>query len=116
MSLTGYNTPTLVDDVGKENPLRAPGHAAEMMGATNAAAASMMALFHRDATGAGPMDRCALLAGDREHLEDRDGGVLLRRNSVQPPARQGAGRARTAAMPRRLHLYAVGGRRALEGA
>jgi crotonobetainyl-CoA:carnitine CoA-transferase CaiB-like acyl-CoA transferase len=33
--------------------LRAPGHAAEMMGATNAAAASMMALFHRDATGQG---------------------------------------------------------------
>ena len=53
MSLTGYNTPTLVDDVAKENPLRAPGHAAEMMGATNAAAASMMALFHRDATGEG---------------------------------------------------------------
>ena len=53
MSLTGYNTPTLVDDVDKENPLRAPGHAAEMMGATNAAAATMMALFHRDATGAG---------------------------------------------------------------
>ena len=51
MSLTGYNTPTLVDDVDKENPLRAPGHAAEMMGATNAAAAAMMALFHRDATG-----------------------------------------------------------------
>jgi CoA:oxalate CoA-transferase len=53
MSLTGYNTPTLVDDVEKENPLRAPGHAAEMMGATNAAAATMMALFHRDATGSG---------------------------------------------------------------
>ncbi len=53
MSLTGYNTPTLVDDVAQENPLRAPGHAAEMMGATNAAAASMMALFHRDATGEG---------------------------------------------------------------
>jgi crotonobetainyl-CoA:carnitine CoA-transferase CaiB-like acyl-CoA transferase len=53
MSLTGYNTPTLVDDVAKENPLRAPGHAAEMMGATNAAAASMMALFNRDATGEG---------------------------------------------------------------
>jgi crotonobetainyl-CoA:carnitine CoA-transferase CaiB-like acyl-CoA transferase len=53
MSLTGYNTPTLVDDVDKENPLRAPGHAAEMMGATNAAAATMMALFHRDATGEG---------------------------------------------------------------
>src|SRR6185437_7035225 len=42
-----------VDDVAKENPLRAPGHAAEMMGATNAAAASMMALFHRDLTGEG---------------------------------------------------------------
>ena len=53
MSLTGFNTPTLVDDVEKENPLRAPGHAADMMGATNAAAASMMALFHRDATGVG---------------------------------------------------------------
>jgi CoA:oxalate CoA-transferase len=53
MSLAGYNTPTLVDDVARENPLRAPGHAAEMMGATNAAAASMMALFHRDATGQG---------------------------------------------------------------
>jgi crotonobetainyl-CoA:carnitine CoA-transferase CaiB-like acyl-CoA transferase len=53
MSLTGYNTPTLVDDRENENPLRAPGHAAEMMGASNAAAAAMMALFHRDATGAG---------------------------------------------------------------
>jgi crotonobetainyl-CoA:carnitine CoA-transferase CaiB-like acyl-CoA transferase len=53
MSLTGYNTPTLVDDEEKENPLRAPGHAAEMMGATNAAAAAMCALFHRDATGDG---------------------------------------------------------------
>ncbi len=53
MSLTGYNTPTLVDEVDQENPLRAPGHAAEMMGATNAAAATMMALFHRDATGFG---------------------------------------------------------------
>jgi crotonobetainyl-CoA:carnitine CoA-transferase CaiB-like acyl-CoA transferase len=53
MSLTGYNTPTLVDDVDNENPLRAPGHAAEMMGATNAAAATMMALFHRDLTGTG---------------------------------------------------------------
>ncbi len=53
MSLTGFNTPTLVDDVAKENPLRAPGHAAEMMGATNAAAAAMMALFHRDLTGEG---------------------------------------------------------------
>jgi CoA:oxalate CoA-transferase len=39
MSLTGFNTPTLVDDVEKENPLRAPGHAADMMGVTNAAAA-----------------------------------------------------------------------------
>jgi CoA:oxalate CoA-transferase len=53
MSLTGYNTPTLVDDAEKENPLRAPGHAAEMMGAMTAAASTMMALFHRDATGAG---------------------------------------------------------------
>jgi len=53
MSLTGYNTPTLVDDAELENPLRAPGHAAEMMGATNAAAAAMIALFHRDATGEG---------------------------------------------------------------
>jgi CoA:oxalate CoA-transferase len=53
MSLAGYNTPTLVDDVARENPLRPPGHAAEMMGATNAAAATMMALFHRDATGQG---------------------------------------------------------------
>jgi len=53
MSLTGYNTPTLVDDENRENPLRAPGHAAETMGAANAAAAAMMALFHRDATGEG---------------------------------------------------------------
>ncbi|HKV55300.1 MAG TPA: CaiB/BaiF CoA-transferase family protein [Candidatus Binataceae bacterium] len=53
MSLTGYNTPTLVDDEERENPLRAPGHAAEMMGATNAAASAMMALFHRDLTGEG---------------------------------------------------------------
>jgi CoA:oxalate CoA-transferase len=53
MSLAGYNTPTLVDDEEKENPLRAPGHAADMMGAANAAAALMCALFHRDATGEG---------------------------------------------------------------
>lgn len=53
MSLTGYNTPTLVDDGFNENPLRAPGHAADMMGASNAAAAAMFALFHRDATGEG---------------------------------------------------------------
>jgi crotonobetainyl-CoA:carnitine CoA-transferase CaiB-like acyl-CoA transferase len=53
MSLTGYNTPTLVDDADKENPLRAPGHAADAMGAANAAAAAMMALFQRDATGEG---------------------------------------------------------------
>jgi len=53
MSLTGYNTPTLVDDEERENPLRAPGHAAETMGGANAAAAAMMALFHRDLTGEG---------------------------------------------------------------
>lgn len=53
MSLTGYNTPTLVDDEENENPLKAPGHAAEMMGAANAAAAAMMAIFHREATGEG---------------------------------------------------------------
>ena len=53
MSLAGYNTPTLVDDAEKENPLKAPGHAAQMMGAANAAAATMMALFHREATGEG---------------------------------------------------------------
>jgi CoA:oxalate CoA-transferase len=53
MSLAGYNTPTLVDDEERENPLRAPGHAADMMGAANAAAAIMCALFHRDATGEG---------------------------------------------------------------
>jgi crotonobetainyl-CoA:carnitine CoA-transferase CaiB-like acyl-CoA transferase len=53
MSLTGYNTPTMVDDAQRENPLRAPGHQAEMMGATAAAAASMFAIFHREATGHG---------------------------------------------------------------
>jgi crotonobetainyl-CoA:carnitine CoA-transferase CaiB-like acyl-CoA transferase len=53
MSLAGYNTPTLVDDPEKENPLKAPGHAAEMMGAASAAAATMMALFQREATGEG---------------------------------------------------------------
>ena len=53
MSLTGYNTPTMVDDAEHENPLRAPGHQAEIMGATAAAAASMFALFHREATGRG---------------------------------------------------------------
>jgi crotonobetainyl-CoA:carnitine CoA-transferase CaiB-like acyl-CoA transferase len=53
MSLSGYNTPTLVDDPERENPLKAPGHAAEMMGAANAAAAAMMAIFHREATGVG---------------------------------------------------------------
>ncbi|MGZ6241354.1 MAG: CaiB/BaiF CoA transferase family protein [Candidatus Binataceae bacterium] len=53
MSLTGYNTPTLVNDSARENPLRAPGRQADMMGATTAAAASMMALMHREATGAG---------------------------------------------------------------
>ena len=53
MSLTGYNTPTMVDDGARENPLRAPGHQAEMMGATGAAAASMFAVFHRETTGEG---------------------------------------------------------------
>jgi crotonobetainyl-CoA:carnitine CoA-transferase CaiB-like acyl-CoA transferase len=53
MSLTGYNTPTMVDDGERENPLRAPGHQAEMMGASAAAAASMFAVFHRDTSGEG---------------------------------------------------------------
>jgi crotonobetainyl-CoA:carnitine CoA-transferase CaiB-like acyl-CoA transferase len=53
MSLTGYNTPTLINDSATENPLRAPGRQADMMGATTAAAATMMALFHRDLTGEG---------------------------------------------------------------
>ena len=53
MSLTGYNTPTMVDDGARENPLRAPGHQAEMMGASAAAAASMFAIFHREQTGEG---------------------------------------------------------------
>lgn len=53
MSLTGYNTPTLINDSARENPLRAPGRQADMMGATSAAAASMMALFQREATGEG---------------------------------------------------------------
>jgi crotonobetainyl-CoA:carnitine CoA-transferase CaiB-like acyl-CoA transferase len=53
MSLTGYNTPTLVNDADVENPLRAPGRQADMMGATTAAAATMIALFHREATGLG---------------------------------------------------------------
>jgi crotonobetainyl-CoA:carnitine CoA-transferase CaiB-like acyl-CoA transferase len=53
MSLAGYNTPTLVDDPAQENPLKAPGHPAEMLGAANAAAAAMFALFQRDATGEG---------------------------------------------------------------
>ncbi|MGH7985386.1 MAG: CaiB/BaiF CoA transferase family protein [Candidatus Binataceae bacterium] len=53
MSLAGYNTPTLVDDPEKENPLRAPGHAAEMLGGSTAAAAAMLAIFHREATGEG---------------------------------------------------------------
>ncbi|HLW70520.1 MAG TPA: CoA transferase [Candidatus Binataceae bacterium] len=53
MSLAGNNTPTLVDDPERENPLKAPGHPAEMLGAANAAAAAMFALFQRDATGEG---------------------------------------------------------------
>jgi crotonobetainyl-CoA:carnitine CoA-transferase CaiB-like acyl-CoA transferase len=53
MSLTGYNTPTLINDATRENPLRAPGRQADMMGATTAAAAAMMALMHREATGLG---------------------------------------------------------------
>lgn len=53
MSLTGYNTPTLAEEGEAENPLKAPGHAAEMMGAANAAAAAMMAVFQREATGEG---------------------------------------------------------------
>ncbi len=53
MSLTGYNTPTMVDDAENENPLRAPGRQAEMLGATTAAAAAMFAVFHREATGEG---------------------------------------------------------------
>jgi crotonobetainyl-CoA:carnitine CoA-transferase CaiB-like acyl-CoA transferase len=43
----------MIDDAERENPLRAPGHQAEMMGATAAAAASMFAVFHRDSTGEG---------------------------------------------------------------
>jgi crotonobetainyl-CoA:carnitine CoA-transferase CaiB-like acyl-CoA transferase len=53
MSLTGYNTPTLITDSEKENPLRAPGRQADMMGATTAAAASMLALLQREASGEG---------------------------------------------------------------
>lgn len=53
MSLTGYNTPTMVDDPERENPLRAPGRQAEMMGATTAAAATMAAVCHRERTGKG---------------------------------------------------------------
>jgi crotonobetainyl-CoA:carnitine CoA-transferase CaiB-like acyl-CoA transferase len=53
MSLAGYNTPTLVVDPERENPLRAPGRQAEMMGATTAAAAAMCALIHREAIGEG---------------------------------------------------------------
>jgi len=53
MSLTGYNTPTLINDSASENPLRAPGRQADMMGATTAAAATMMALRYRAATGVG---------------------------------------------------------------
>jgi crotonobetainyl-CoA:carnitine CoA-transferase CaiB-like acyl-CoA transferase len=53
MSLTGYNTPTMVDDAEKENPLRAPGRPAEMMGATTAAASTMLALYHREHSGEG---------------------------------------------------------------
>jgi crotonobetainyl-CoA:carnitine CoA-transferase CaiB-like acyl-CoA transferase len=53
MSLAGYNTPTLVDDPERENPLKAPGHPAQMLGAANAAAAAMCALFLREATGEG---------------------------------------------------------------
>jgi crotonobetainyl-CoA:carnitine CoA-transferase CaiB-like acyl-CoA transferase len=53
MSLTGYNTPTLVDDPERENPLRAPGHVADIMGGCNAAAAAMVAVFHRELTGEG---------------------------------------------------------------
>jgi crotonobetainyl-CoA:carnitine CoA-transferase CaiB-like acyl-CoA transferase len=53
MSLTGYNTPTLVVDPERENPLRAPGRQAEMMGATTAAATAMCALIHREAIGEG---------------------------------------------------------------
>jgi crotonobetainyl-CoA:carnitine CoA-transferase CaiB-like acyl-CoA transferase len=43
----------MVDDPRRENPLRAPGHQAEMMGATAAAASSMFAVFDREATGRG---------------------------------------------------------------
>ena len=53
MSLTGYNTPTLVREPEKENPLRAPGHAADMMGGTAAAAAAMFAVLQREIAGEG---------------------------------------------------------------
>ncbi len=53
MSLTGYDTPTMVTDPENENPLRAPGHQAEMMGATTAAAATMVAIHDRERTGKG---------------------------------------------------------------
>ncbi len=116
MSLTGFNTPTLVDDVAKENPLRAPGHAADMMGATNAAAAAMMAVFQREATGEGQWVDAPCWQATVNTSKLEDGGVLLRWNPVQPPARQRPGRTGAAAVPRRLHLYAVGGRRSLAGA
>ena len=43
----------MIDDAERENPLRAPGHQAEMMGATAAAASSMFAVLHRDITREG---------------------------------------------------------------
>ena len=116
MSLTGYNTPTLVDDVAKENPLRAPGHAAEMMGATNAAAASMMALFHRDATGEGEwIDApCWQATVNTSKLE------MAAYSYVGIPFSRLRAKVQVGLEPlpckRRLHLYAVGGRCALEGA
>ena len=93
MSLTGYNTPTMVDDAERENPLRAPGPSGRDDGRDGGRGRFDVRDFPSRGDRRGPMDRRAMLAGDRQHLEDRDGGLHLRRNSVQPDARQRRGRA-----------------------
>ena len=116
MSLTGYNTPTMIDDAERENPLRAPGHQAEMMGATAAAAASMFAVFHRDHTGEGqwidvPCWQAIASTSKLEMAAYTYAGIPFSR-----AARQHRFWSRTDGVQGRLHLYAVGRRYSLQGA
>ena len=116
MSLTGYNTPTMVDDAERENPLRAPGHQAEMMGATAAATASMFAIFHREATGVGQWIDVPCWQAIASTSKIEMAAYTYVGLPVQPHARQRRRRPGTVALQGRLHLHVVGGGQPLRGA